>query len=223
MSGDDILLGLIGLIGAAAVPLLIGWLVTAFIGAHVASARGRNSGTWFMMTLVFGPLAILLLALFPVDQEAIAAHRVRRNYMKWCPFCHRAIAPSAIKCCYCHTVLAPLAYCHRQLVLREDEEEKTARGEIRKMESEAEYPRTSLDTISKAVHLCGKGVSPERIAEQLEVSEQNIRSWLSRYMEDDDWMQRVDMSSNKGSRSRSERRAQRRVEENTGMKGITKK
>ena len=195
MNEEDIFLAIIGLLTAAAVPLIIAWLVVAFIGANVASARGRGSGSWFLMTLIFGPLAILLLALFPVDRDALAARKVENSLMQWCPFCSRAIATNAIKCCHCHSVIHPLANVRRQVDSQTKEESGTPRDGIRRSRVRLGHASTNLDVMSQAIHLCGGGIPPKQVAAQLNVSEDYVRTWVDRYMEDDAWMRRVDMAS----------------------------
>ena len=195
MFTEDLMLGLAGLAAAAALPLLVTWLFLAFVGSHVASARGRGSGAWFLMTLLLGPLAILLLALFPVDSDVLEARQVKQSLKGWCPFCRRAIPAKAIKCCFCHSIISPLAEIRRQLDLKEAEEAGTPRDGIRKTQANLGHPRVDIDVISQAVHLCGGGVPPDKVAAQLDVSEENVRSWITLYMEDDAWMRRVDMAA----------------------------
>lgn len=193
MTGDDILFTLFGLLTAAALPILILWIIVAFCGMALASARGQDAGKWFLFTLLFGPIGILFLALFPVNRDTLATKAVNRKLMKWCPFCWRAISTRAIKCCFCHSVISPLAVTRRQLDLQDAEEANTPRDGIRKAHIDRGNNRTDLNVISQAIHLCGGGVPPDKAAQQLHVSEVNVRSWIRRYMEDDAWMRRIDM------------------------------
>ncbi len=186
---------LAGLIVAAAVPIFVTWLVFAFVSASAAKARGRGPGSWFMMGLIFGPISILLLALFPVDQSALEARDVELGLMKRCPFCRRAIATLAIKCRHCYSVISPLAYTHRCIDLKSAEESVTPRGGIEKTLDSGGHPRLGIDVISQAIHLCGGGVPPKEAAAQLDVSEESVRLWINRYMEDDAWMRRVDLAA----------------------------
>ncbi|MCY4408904.1 MAG: hypothetical protein OXC27_00445 [Caldilineaceae bacterium] len=81
--------------------------ILAFFAGFIAAARGRSEGGWFILTLIFGLVAILALALYPVDEDKLAATKVRRKRMRWCPFCLRAIATRAKKCPYCHSAVEP--------------------------------------------------------------------------------------------------------------------
>lgn len=98
MSADELLIGLTGLAAVAALPLLIVWFFFPFIGASAASARGRGPGAWFLLALILGPFALLLLALFPVDTDALEAKQVRASLKARCPFCRRAIPMEATRC-----------------------------------------------------------------------------------------------------------------------------
>lgn len=81
--------------------------VFACFAGITAGARGRNIYGWFLITLIFGPLALFSLAQFPVAQDALDAKKVRRNTMRWCPICLRAIDARATKCCYCLSSVDP--------------------------------------------------------------------------------------------------------------------
>lgn len=89
--------------------ILIGsnFLFACFAG-FAAGARGRSEGGWFLLTLIFGIVALFSLALFPVNEDNLAETKVRRKMMRWCPNCLRAIATRATKCCYCHSEVDPL-------------------------------------------------------------------------------------------------------------------
>ena len=186
---------LVGLLVAAALPLIITWLFFAIVASHAASARGRGPGSWFLMGLILGPISLLLLALFPINRDVIEAVQVKNKQKGWCPFCRRAIYPQTLKCCHCHSVVAPLAHSRRQIDLQDVEESDTPRDGIRKAQSNLGFPRVDLNVISQAVHLCGGGVPPRNAAAQLGVSEENVRAWIARYMEDDAWMRRVDLAA----------------------------
>ena len=81
--------------------------VFACFAGFAAGAKGRNECGWFLITLIFGPLAFFSLAQFPVAQDALDAKKVRRNTMRWCPICLRAIDSRATKCCYCRSSVDP--------------------------------------------------------------------------------------------------------------------
>lgn len=193
MSADELLIGLTGLAAVAALPLLIVWFFFAFIGASAASARGRGPGAWFLLALILGPFALLLLALFPVDTDALEAKQVRASLKARCPFCRRAIPMEATRCSHCRGVISPLAHIRRELDVRVAEESQTPRHGIRGITKEKEAD--DVDVISQAIHLCSGGVPPSQAAAHLGVSEEEVQSWIDRYMDDDVWMHRVDMAA----------------------------
>lgn len=43
------------------------WLLVAGLTARVATGRGRSWGLWFLLGLVLGPLALLVVAAAPRD------------------------------------------------------------------------------------------------------------------------------------------------------------
>lgn len=81
--------------------------VFACFAGFTAGAKGRNKSGWFFITLIFGPLALFSLAQIPVAQDVLNAKKVRRNIMRWCPVCLRAIDARATKCCYCLSSVDP--------------------------------------------------------------------------------------------------------------------
>ena len=167
-------------------PLLFLWLFLAIITTFVASARGRGQNSWFLISLVLGPLALILLALFPVDWDDIEARQIRKLEKVPCPFCRRAIAREATACFHCRGVTLPLSHIRRQLDLRAREEDKTPRKGLRGIS------KANLDVIAQAIHLCAGGVPPSEVAARFGVSEEFVTSWVDRYMKDDALMRDVD-------------------------------
>lgn len=50
---------------ATGVPYFVGWGTLALINAALAQGKNRNGLLWFVLSLLFGPLATLLLVLLP--------------------------------------------------------------------------------------------------------------------------------------------------------------
>lgn len=46
-------------------PWFVGWGTLALINAALAQGKNRSGLLWFLLSLVFGPLATLLLVLLP--------------------------------------------------------------------------------------------------------------------------------------------------------------
>lgn len=50
---------------AAGAPWFVGWGTLALINAALAQGKNRNGLLWFVLSLLFGPIATLLLVLLP--------------------------------------------------------------------------------------------------------------------------------------------------------------
>lgn len=46
-------------------PYFVGWGTLALINAGLAQGKGRSGLVWFLLSLLFGPLATLVLVLLP--------------------------------------------------------------------------------------------------------------------------------------------------------------
>jgi len=46
-------------------PWFVGWGTLALINAALAQGKNRNGLLWFVLSLIFGPIATLLLVLLP--------------------------------------------------------------------------------------------------------------------------------------------------------------
>jgi hypothetical protein len=46
-------------------PLVIGWITLALVDAGLAQGKHRRGFVWFLLSLVFGPLATLVLVMLP--------------------------------------------------------------------------------------------------------------------------------------------------------------
>lgn len=51
---------------------LVGWGTLALINAGIAQGKGRSGFAWFVISLLLGPVATLLVVLFP-DRRGPAA------------------------------------------------------------------------------------------------------------------------------------------------------
>ena len=50
---------------ASAAPWFVGWGTLALINAGLAQGKNRSGLLWFLLSLVFGPLATLVIVLLP--------------------------------------------------------------------------------------------------------------------------------------------------------------
>ncbi len=62
------------------------WSVLGIIAAFIAQSKGKSFAAWFVLGVLFGPLAIIIVALSSGTQ---------------CPYCKKGIDAKAIVCPYC--------------------------------------------------------------------------------------------------------------------------
>jgi len=56
---------------ANAAPWFVGWGTLALINAGLAQGKNRNGLLWFLLSLVFGPLATLVIVVLPKVRSRI--------------------------------------------------------------------------------------------------------------------------------------------------------
>lgn len=92
--------------------LVILWILCGVAAAFVASAKGRSGFGWFLLGLLFGPIALLAAAVTSPDR----ASRERRETLallqsgkgRPCPACAEVIRAEASRCRYCNSDVDPL-------------------------------------------------------------------------------------------------------------------
>lgn len=59
--------------GAASAQYAVGWFTLALINAGLAQGKGRSGFAWWLVSLLLGPIATLLIVLFdPVPPRSAA-------------------------------------------------------------------------------------------------------------------------------------------------------
>ena len=52
-------------------PIIIGWITLALVNAGLAQGKHRRGLVWFVLSLVFGPLATLALVVMPKARQTL--------------------------------------------------------------------------------------------------------------------------------------------------------
>ena len=90
--------------------LVVGWLLSGIIAGMIASSKHRSGCGFFILGLIFGPLAILAAAVMSRDESAVTRAAVDRGDMYFCPACRTAVHRLASKCPSCRSDLVPDPY-----------------------------------------------------------------------------------------------------------------
>jgi uncharacterized membrane protein YhdT len=86
---------------------LITWVIFALVIGSFASSKGRDSGRWFVISILLSPIIAGLLVLISKDiseQEAL-----RDGLLKKCLYCAEPVKKEATKCKHCGADLHSVA------------------------------------------------------------------------------------------------------------------
>lgn len=81
------------------------WIGSAIFCWVVANSQSRFAGIWFLLGLVFGPIALLALAVLPKKND-VAAGPTPKTHVK-CPECREFVLKDARVCKHCGCKLIP--------------------------------------------------------------------------------------------------------------------
>ncbi|NUO72721.1 MAG: antitermination protein NusB [Frateuria sp.] len=59
------------MVDVQAAPYFVGWGTLALINAGLAQGKNRSGLLWFLLSIVFGPLATLVLVLLPKVRQKL--------------------------------------------------------------------------------------------------------------------------------------------------------
>ena len=92
--------------------LFIFWLVCAFVAAAVASAKGRSVGGWFVIGLIFGIFAVIVVAVISSKKAPaviVGSEVATPETHVRCPECRELVRNDARRCKHCGITLVPQA------------------------------------------------------------------------------------------------------------------
>lgn len=84
------------------------WFSCALVCEAIATSKGRSGLLWAVSGLLFGPFAVVLVAVLPKDQDAIDWRDISRGKKRKCPYCAEVVNREAVICKHCHTELGAL-------------------------------------------------------------------------------------------------------------------
>jgi hypothetical protein len=88
--------------------ILFIWLGSALVTAVIASSKGRNSLGWLFLGVLFGPLAVLAVAIAGTDQRREQRAGLQSGKLRACPACAEAIKSEAVRCKHCGVEVPPV-------------------------------------------------------------------------------------------------------------------
>jgi len=82
--------------------IILTWLVFAVVTAGIANSKGSSGLGWFLLALIFGPIALLAVA---VKSSEIKVHHLETRA---CPHCAEEIKAEAKVCRFCGRDVPPI-------------------------------------------------------------------------------------------------------------------
>lgn len=86
------------------ISIIIG-VICGAISAGIMKSKGRSGGAGFAWGFLLGFIGLIIVALFPRDEEGIQLNLLEDGYHKQCPYCRKVIDKDATICPYCRSQL----------------------------------------------------------------------------------------------------------------------
>jgi hypothetical protein len=80
---------------------IVGWLACAVASAVVASGKGRSPIIWFMVSLLLGPIGLVLAVLRRGREHFVEEWAVSGGLLRPCPGCSKHVWVKAESCPHC--------------------------------------------------------------------------------------------------------------------------
>lgn len=87
--------------------LIVLWLLFAGACAVIAANKGRSTLGWFVLGFLFGPFALLVVAVLSRNEHAQVRRGLQSGDLRTCPFCAEPVRVEATRCRYCNSDLPP--------------------------------------------------------------------------------------------------------------------
>lgn len=80
------------------------WIICGIAASYVAKQKGKAAWAWFVVGIILGPLALLMVGLSPAAPAKVNSHSAYTQpepAQRKCPFCAEDIKFEAIVCKHC--------------------------------------------------------------------------------------------------------------------------
>ncbi len=107
---------------------LLVWLISCVGASSIASSKGRSGFLWFILGVLVGPLAFIVVflpSMSMVSEDRAIQNGESGDYKK-CPFCAEAVRKEAIKCKHCGSELPAPVFEYREATTEKPPEETLA-------------------------------------------------------------------------------------------------
>ncbi len=88
--------------------LIIIWLLFGLAAGMIAGGKGRSSGGFFLLGLLFGPFGLLAAAVASPNKARNERAGLQSGRMRKCPQCAEVISSEAKICRHCRSPVDPL-------------------------------------------------------------------------------------------------------------------
>ena len=85
--------------------LFLFWIFCIIATPMIARSKGKDTGSYILAAILFGPLALLWALLSPRNEKGIEYNKLNSNEAKKCPYCAELIKPEARVCRFCGKTL----------------------------------------------------------------------------------------------------------------------
>jgi hypothetical protein len=81
--------------------LIVFWIFCIIATASVADAKGLNGCGYLILSIIIGPIALLIVAVMPTNHDELTRLSLKSGKLRRCPRCAEAIQRQAEVCRFC--------------------------------------------------------------------------------------------------------------------------